>query len=265
MATYIKSLVRRASLTESSAKAVKAYKAKVASLSSEKVELLAWIQNLIEDVVKHKSDLKHISTAKVRAEDREKEIREGLRVAKDELRVVKEKLQAAREELCTKAAALDQAHWEASKAKSSVEHLTEECNALRGDFQRQEAMVSQRDGLIAELRDEPAPYGPLDGLLFNAELPRFFWVWTSIFKFLIKKRRKNPFMRTSQILGCTLIPPAPFLFPVNLRFLLRLALPSRLLGLRLLTCTSWRLAQLRLLVTLPQIFRPLCIIFTHFG
>ena len=45
-----------------------------------------------------------------------------------------------------------------------------------------------------------APYGPPDGLLFNAELPRLFRAWISIFKFLIltKRRRKNPFMRTRQ-------------------------------------------------------------------
>ena len=84
--------------------------------------------------MKHKSDLKHTSTIKARAEDREKEAKEGLRVAKDELRVVKEELQAAREELCTKAAAVDRARQEAVEAESSVERLTEECNALRGDF-----------------------------------------------------------------------------------------------------------------------------------
>ena len=49
-------------------------------------------------------------------------------------RVVREELQAAREELCTKAATLDRARREASEAESSVERLTEECNALRGDF-----------------------------------------------------------------------------------------------------------------------------------
>ena len=41
MATYAKGLARRASLTEGSAKAVKAYKAKVASLTSEKAGLRA--------------------------------------------------------------------------------------------------------------------------------------------------------------------------------------------------------------------------------
>ena len=37
---------------------------------------------------------------------------------------------------------------------SSVECLTEECHGLRGDLQRQEALVSQKEGVIAELRDE---------------------------------------------------------------------------------------------------------------
>ena len=57
----------------------------------------------------YNSNLKHTSTAKARAEDKEKKAIEGLRVVKDELHVVKEEFQAAREELCTKAAVLDQA------------------------------------------------------------------------------------------------------------------------------------------------------------
>ena len=104
--------------------------------------------------MKHKSDLKHTSIAKTRAEDREKKAIEGLRVVQDELQVVKEVFQAAKEELCTKVAALDRARREASETESSLERLAEECNALRGDLQRQEVMVSHRDGVIAELRDE---------------------------------------------------------------------------------------------------------------
>ena len=38
----------------------------------------------------HKSDLKHTSTAKARAEDQEKKTVEGLRVVEDDLWVVKE-------------------------------------------------------------------------------------------------------------------------------------------------------------------------------
>ena len=174
MATYTKSLARRASSAESFAKAAKAYKAKVASLTSKRAELRARIQSLIKDVVKHKSDLKHTSTANARAKDREKKAIEGLRVVKDELRVVKEEFQAAREELCTKVAALDRAPREASEAENFVERLAEECNELRGDLQRQEVMVSQRDGVIAELRDEACTLWGSGWLAFRRRAAKAF-------------------------------------------------------------------------------------------
>ena len=49
---------------------------------------------------------------------------------------------------------LDRARCEASEAESSIELLTDECHELRGDLQRQEVLVIQRDGAIASLRDE---------------------------------------------------------------------------------------------------------------
>ena len=153
-ATYIKDLARRASSTESFAEAARAYKAKVAFLTSERAELRARIQSLTDDVLGYKSNLKHTSTAKARVEDREKKAIEGLRFVENDLRAVKEEFQAAREDLCTKVAALDRARREAFEAESSVERLAEECNALHRDLQRREAMISQRDGVIAELRDE---------------------------------------------------------------------------------------------------------------
>ena len=127
-------MARRASSAESFAKATRAYKAKVTSLTSERAELRAQIQSLTDDVLGYKSDLKHTSTAKARAEDREKKAIEGLRFVEDELRVAKEEFQVVREELCTKAVALDRARREASEVESSVEHLAKECNALRGDL-----------------------------------------------------------------------------------------------------------------------------------
>ena len=73
MATYAKGLARRASLTEGSARVAKSYKAKVASLTSERAGLQAQIRELTEELVKHMFDLKHTSVARVRAEDKEKE------------------------------------------------------------------------------------------------------------------------------------------------------------------------------------------------
>ena len=81
-------------------------------------------------------------------------VRDELFSSHSELRASREELRAARDELCNKIALLDGAHREASEALSSVERLTEECHGLRGDLQRQETLVVQRDGAIASLRDE---------------------------------------------------------------------------------------------------------------
>ena len=60
--THQKSLAKRASLNEGHAKAARAYKAKVASLTSERVKLRAQMQSMTEEAVKLKSDLRHTST-----------------------------------------------------------------------------------------------------------------------------------------------------------------------------------------------------------
>ena len=49
---------------------------------------------------------------------------------------------------------LDRACCEASEVESSIERFTDECHALRGDLQRQEALIVQRDGAIASLRHD---------------------------------------------------------------------------------------------------------------
>ena len=87
-------MARRASSVESSAKAARAYKAKVVSLTSERAELRARIQSLTDEVLGYKSNLMHTSTAKARTEDREKKAMEGLRSTQYEVWVVKEEFQA---------------------------------------------------------------------------------------------------------------------------------------------------------------------------
>ena len=118
------------------------------------------MQRLAEDAVKYESNMKHTTTAKARAEYKEKKAREELRVAEDELWTVREELQVARDELYVvwdelhiKATILSLVTQEAFEAVSSVERLTEECHGLRGDLQRQEALISQKERVIAELRD----------------------------------------------------------------------------------------------------------------
>ena len=154
VATYAKGLARRASLTEGSAKAAKSYKAKVASLTSERASLQVQIRELIEELVKHRSDLKHASVARARAEDKEKEARNDAKVAEDELLLAREELQAVKGDLWAKMAALEWARQEALEASNSVECLMEELGRFRMDLARQEALASRRGEVIAELKDE---------------------------------------------------------------------------------------------------------------
>ena len=106
ISTYMKSLARRASLVESSVKAVKASKSKVASLTSENADLRSRVQRLPEDTVNYESDLKHTTTAKAQAKDKEKKARGELRVVEDALRVIKDKLHMVRDKLGVKATTL---------------------------------------------------------------------------------------------------------------------------------------------------------------
>ena len=64
----MKSLAKRACLSKESARAAEVYKAKVASLTSERADLRTQVQHLSEDVVMHRSDLKHTLTMKSRLE-----------------------------------------------------------------------------------------------------------------------------------------------------------------------------------------------------
>ena len=88
----MKGLARRASLTEGSARAAKSYKAKAASLTSKRASLQAQIRELTEELVKHRSDLKHASVARVRIEDKENEARKDVKVAEDKLRLARVEL-----------------------------------------------------------------------------------------------------------------------------------------------------------------------------
>ena len=61
----MKSLAKMACFSEGSVRAVEAYKAKFASLTSKCASLRAQVRHLTEDAVKYKSDLKHTSTTKL--------------------------------------------------------------------------------------------------------------------------------------------------------------------------------------------------------
>ena len=92
VATHLKGLAKKAKLNESHAKAARAYKARVASLISERAELRGQVQHMTEEAVKLKSDLKHTTSARAWAESREDEARNSLRATEGELREVRDEL-----------------------------------------------------------------------------------------------------------------------------------------------------------------------------
>ena len=59
MATHLKILAKRARLNEGHVKFARAYKARVAALTSERDELRDRMQNMTEEDVKLRSDLRH--------------------------------------------------------------------------------------------------------------------------------------------------------------------------------------------------------------
>ena len=61
--------------------------------------------------MKHRSDLKHASTARARVKDKENKARKDLKVAEDELRLASEELQAVKGDLCAKVATLHYQLW----------------------------------------------------------------------------------------------------------------------------------------------------------
>ena len=159
MATYAKGLARRASLTEGSARAAKSYKARVASLTSERVDLRAQIRDLTEELVKHRSDLKHASMTRARVDEKEKTALKDLKAAEGVLRLVREELQVVKGDLCPKVTTLDRVRQEALEAGSSVEPLTEELGKLRMDLEREEALATWRGEVIAEHIDAQWAFG----------------------------------------------------------------------------------------------------------
>ena len=118
--------------------------------------------------------MKHASTVRARAEDKEKKARKDMKVAEDELRFVREELQAVKGDLRVKVMMLDGVRQEALDAGSSVECLTEELGKLRMDLERQEALASHRGEVIAKLRDEACTQWACGWLAFQRRASKAF-------------------------------------------------------------------------------------------
>ena len=74
MATHFKGLARKAKLNEGHVKGARVYKARVASLTSERTELRDRVQRMTEKAERLKFDLKHTMSARAQVEGREDEV-----------------------------------------------------------------------------------------------------------------------------------------------------------------------------------------------
>ena len=99
VATHLKGLDEKARLNEKHVKIARIYKAKVASFTLERTELQERVQRMTEEVERLKSYLKHTTSARVRAERREDEVRSSLSVVEGQLREIWGELLVAQNDL----------------------------------------------------------------------------------------------------------------------------------------------------------------------
>ena len=176
MATHLKSLAKKAKLDEGHAKDARVYKARVASLTSERTELRDRVQRMTEgreDEARNslraaKGELREVRDELRAAQNDLLEARDGLQSAQYEFQMVRdelltsqgelrestEELRAVKDELQDKTALLNGAHREVFEAVNSAERLTEECRGLREDLHQQVTLVAHKYEVIGRLRDE---------------------------------------------------------------------------------------------------------------
>ena len=85
VATHLKGLAEKAKLNEKHVKIAQIYKARAASFTYERAELQERVQRMTSEVERLKSDLKHTTSARVRVERREDEVRSSLSAVEGQL------------------------------------------------------------------------------------------------------------------------------------------------------------------------------------
>ena len=141
VATHLKGLAEKAKLNEKHVKIARIYKAKLASLSSERTELQGRVQRMTEEVEKLKSDLKHTTSAGARAESREDEVRSSLTAVEGELRKVRDELRVAQDDLDETRDGLQSAQYELQtvreeliSSRGELRETQEELRAVNGNM-----------------------------------------------------------------------------------------------------------------------------------
>ena len=163
--THLKGLADKVKLNEKHVKIARIYKAKVASLTSERAELQERAQHMTEEIERLKYDLKHTSSARARAESREDEVRSSLTTAKGELREVRGELQVAqnalvetREGLKSVQSELQLVREELINSRGEQRDLQAELRAVNGDLNDKETQLetARREALEGKVLLETA-------------------------------------------------------------------------------------------------------------
>ena len=154
VATHLKGLAEKAKLNEKHVKIAWVYKAKVASLTSERSELQERVQRMTEEVEKLKYDLKHTTSARARAESKEDEVRNSLTAVESELREVRGELRAAQDDLAKTRDGLQSTQYELQVVRdeliTSRGELRESKEELRATNDKLRANVALLDGARRE-------------------------------------------------------------------------------------------------------------------
>ena len=156
-ATHLKGLAEKAKLNEKHVRIARIYKAKVATLNSERTELQGRAQHMSEEMERLKSDLKHTSLARARAERREVEVRgslttaeEDLREARSELRALQSELVEFQEGLKSTQGELQLAGEELITSRGERRDLQAELRAVTNDLNNKEAQLEAAHREVSE-------------------------------------------------------------------------------------------------------------------
>ena len=143
VATHLKGLAEKAKLNEKHVKITRIYKAKAASLTSERTELQGRAQRITEEVERLKSNLKHTMSARAWAESREDEVRSSLTAVEGELLEVRGELQVAQDDLAETRDGLQSAQYE-------LQTVREELISSRGELRESQEELRAVNGELGD-------------------------------------------------------------------------------------------------------------------
>ena len=146
MATHLKGLAKKTKLNKRHVKAARVYKARVASLTSERTELQERVQRMTEEAERLKSDLKRTMSARAQVESREDEVRNSLTAVEGELREVRGELRVTQNDLAETQDGLQTAQYE-------LQMVWDELITSRGELRESKEELRAANG---ELRDKVA-------------------------------------------------------------------------------------------------------------